>query len=445
MSTKAHLSAVVGAVALILSTGVGAVAAGGTTTIASPASDPFYTPPAHLASYAPGAVLRSRPVTLATFAALPLKVTAWQLLYRTTDHAGAPEATVTTVLRPAGAAPKGVISYQIAEDAGAPQCAPSYTLRAGTDFEPVNQAEGLLIDAAVAQGFAVSVPDYEGPDGDFGAARQPGYAVLDGVRAAQHFESLGLSGPHTPVGIWGYSGGSLASGWAAQVQPTYAPELNVRGVALGGFVTNIPQTLLKINGGVGAGLIVSVLQHLAATVPAVAKLINSYVTPAGKAMLATGARQCETANVTEYAFTNLNKYLTLPLSQLLAMPAVKAAVDGLNLGGTTPTAPLFVYHAVNDELVPIASTDATVASYCSRGGDVTYTRDSLSEHIVLAFTGAPSALSWLSTRLTGGAAPSGCSTKTVLTMLLSPTGLSGGAKLLLADALALLGQPIGQF
>ena len=126
------------------------------------------------------------------------------------------------MLRPAGAVPTGVISYQVAEDAGAPQCAPSYTLRAGTGLEPVNQAELLLIAAAAAQGFAVSVPDYEGPNGNFGAARQPGYAVLDGVRAAENFTRLGLPGSRTPVGIWGYSGGSLASGWAAQVQPAYA-------------------------------------------------------------------------------------------------------------------------------------------------------------------------------------------------------------------------------
>ncbi len=424
---------------------VGAGSPVGAAPIPSPASDPFYASPANLASYAPGTVLRSRPVQLATFSALPVNVAAWQLLYRTTDYAGHPEATVTTVLRPAGAAPTGVISYQIAEDAGAPQCAPSYTLRAGTGFEPVNQAEGLLIDAAVAQGFAVSVPDYEGPQGNFGAARQPGYAVLDGVRAAERFSSLGLPGAHTPVGIWGYSGGSLASGWAAQVQPSYAPGLNVRGIALGGFVTKVPQTLLQINGGIGAGLIVSVLGHVANTVPAIAKLITTYATPAGKAMLTAGAAQCETANVSQYAFVDLNKYLTVPLSTLLAMPAVKAAVDGLNLGGTTPTAPLFVYHAVNDELVPIATTDSTVASYCAHGASVTYTRDSLSEHIVLAFTGAPSALSWLTTRLDGGPVPHGCTTTTVPTMLLSPTGLTGGAQLLLADALALLGQPIAPF
>jgi hypothetical protein len=416
---------------------------GAADAIKPPRQDPFYTAPANLASHSRGAILASRPVHLAAFAVLPQKVKAWQLLYRTTNYRGRPEATVTTVLLPAGGKPRGLLSYQIAEDAVAPQCAMSYTLRGGSAVEPINQAETFLIDAAVAQGFAVSVPDYEGPNGDFGAARQPGYAILDGIRASERFGPLGLHGVSTPVGIWGYSGGSLASGWAAQVQRRYAPKLNLRGVAVGGFVTNVAQALQQINGGFGAGLIVSVLAGVTRTVPALAAAINTYTTPAGKAILAKGASQCELANVTQYAFTNLNKYLTVPLTQLLALPAIKSAVAGIDLGGTAPTAPLFVYHSVDDELIPIAGADATVAKYCAGRDSVTYTRDILSEHGSLAFIGAPQALSWLTQRLTGGAVPHGCTTTTVLSMLLNPTTLRGGAQLLLGDARALLDQPIG--
>ena len=41
--------------------------------------------------------------------------------------------------------------------------------------------------------------------------------------------------------MWGYSGGTVATGWAAALQPTYAKELksNLIGAAMGGFVTNI--------------------------------------------------------------------------------------------------------------------------------------------------------------------------------------------------------------
>jgi Secretory lipase len=414
------------------------------TTPVPPQDDPFYAPPVGYGSASPGTILRSRPVQLAAFANLPQDVEAWQLLYRTTNSDGQPEATVTTVLLPSGPAPRGLLSYQVAEDAVAPQCAMSYVLQQGAGLAGANsQAEVLLIDAALAQGFAVSVPDYEGPGGDFGAARQPGYAILDGVRAAEQFTPLGLQGRSTPVGISGYSGGSLASGWAAQVQPSYAPELSVRGVAVGGFVTNIVQALTQINGGEASGLIVAVLDGVARTVPALAAALDTYLTPAGKGALANGAAQCAAADVAEYPFVNVSNYLTIPLAQFLALPAVNAAMNGLDLGGSVPTAPMFVYHAVNDELIPIAGTDATVRTYCASGDSVTYTRDELSEHVSLAVIGAPAALSWLTQRLTGGAVPHGCTTTTVPSMLLTAGDLDNLSSTLLADLSGLLNLLIG--
>lgn len=48
-----------------------------------------------------------------------------------------------------------------------------------------------------------------------GSPYEPGYRVLDGIRAALNSERVGLS-PATPIGLWGYSGGGLASAWAAE-------------------------------------------------------------------------------------------------------------------------------------------------------------------------------------------------------------------------------------
>jgi hypothetical protein len=59
----------------------------------------------------------------------------------------------------------------------------------------------------------------------------------------------------------------VASGWAAQVQPSYAPDINLKGVAVGGFLTNLAQAIQQTNGGPGAGLIVSVLTGMASPAP----------------------------------------------------------------------------------------------------------------------------------------------------------------------------------
>jgi hypothetical protein len=417
----------------------------GAAAVTAPQSDAFYKPPPGYAAKAPGTILRSRAVQLAAFAALPQQVQAWQVMFRSTNYAGKPTAAVTTLLRPAGATPKAVISYQVAEDASAPQCAPSYVMRPGAaPGEAINQAELVIVDAAVADGFAISMPDYEGLAGDFGAARQPGYIELDGLRAAERFAPLGLTaGTRTPVALWGYSGGSLASGWGAQIQPRYAPDLNLRGVAVGGFVTNVAAALVKINGGFAAGLVTSALPGVLRSTPKLASAIGPYLTAKGKAILAKSGDQCEIANVSQYPFFDVNKYLTVPLATLLKRPAVRRAINSLNLGGTTPKAPLFVYHAINDELIPVAGPDAIVPKYCKAGDSVTYTRDSLSEHAVLAVSGAPAALAWLHARLTGGPIPHGCTTTTVATMALTSSAIAQEPELVTSILASLVGLPVG--
>lgn len=444
-SRRAALSLCVTAACVSLAAPAVGAPTSATASVTPPQADPFYTAPAGYAETSPGSILRSRPVQLAAFAALPQKVRAWQVLFRSTNYAGRPTAAVTTLLRPAGARPKAVVSYQVAEDASAPQCAPSYVMRPAADpGEAINQAEILLVDATVADGFAVSMPDYEGLAGDFGAARQPGYIELDGLRAAEHFAPLGIStGKRTPVALWGYSGGSLASGWGAQLQPHYAPELNLRGVAVGGFVTNVEQALLKINGGPAAGLVPSALPGILRSTPKLTKVVTRYLTAKGKALLAKSGNQCEIANVSDYPFFNVNDYLTIPLAQLVAMPAVKRSIRSLDFHATPGVAPLFVYHAVNDELIPVAGPDAIVPKYCKAGDAVTYTRDELSEHGILAVNGGPAALSWLHARLTGGPVPHDCTTTTVPTMALTPSAIAQEPEVVTAVLEGLADLPVG--
>src|SRR5260370_5626094 len=70
-----------------------------------PSDDPFYQPPPGFQHAEPGTVLRSRDVELAFLGLIPQPVRAVQLLYRTMDMNGEPEATVTTVIVPAELAP----------------------------------------------------------------------------------------------------------------------------------------------------------------------------------------------------------------------------------------------------------------------------------------------------------------------------------------------------
>ena len=65
-----------------------------------PGKDPFYLPPAGYQHARPGQVLRSRDVELAFLGLIPQRFRATQLLYRSTNLNGEPEAAVTTVVVP---------------------------------------------------------------------------------------------------------------------------------------------------------------------------------------------------------------------------------------------------------------------------------------------------------------------------------------------------------
>lgn len=392
------------------------MAVGGADPLPTPQNDPFHTPPSGWESEAPGTILNSRPVEVASLGPQAQDADAWQLLYRTTDAAEQPMVTVTTVLRPRTGPVRGLISYQPATDASAPQCAPSFVLRQGAPDKYDSSLDLIQIDQMLSSGHAISVPDWVGPKGTLFAPRQPGYTTLDGVRAAQGFAPLGLSGTETPVAAMGYSGGSYGASWAAQVQPTYAPEIRLVGVTMGGWTAPVGSYMETLDGGPFSGFLPSLLPGMMRADPRLAAAFDEYLTPAGHALMAAGDSKCVTPNVAQHAFLRMDDYLTIPFSQLAEQ--VQESLAELDFGPVVPTAPLLLYNAVHDEIIDIAGVDKAVAQWCASGAQITYTRDQLSEHVSLAISATPAVLRWVDERLTGQAAPDGCSTRTVLSMAL---------------------------
>ena len=230
-----------------------------------------------------------RDVELAFLGLVPQKLTATQLLYRSTDLNGLPQAAVTTVVVPAdraAAAAGPILSYQCAIDAVAGSCFPSYALRRGAKaVGALAQFEFLLVAAALAEGWAVSIPDHEGPTGSGVPRREPGYHVLDGLRAALNARGAQPVARDAPIGLWGYSGGGLATAWATEVHADYAPELNVVGAVLGSPVGDLGHTFRRLNGSFFSGLPALVVAALSHVYPDLDRVINEHVTVEGKAML----------------------------------------------------------------------------------------------------------------------------------------------------------------
>ena len=369
-----------------------------------PADDPFYDPPTGFQHAAPGTVLRSRDVEVAFLGWIPQKFTATQLLYRTTDMHGNADAAATTVIVPAERAPRAVtpiVSYQCAIDAVSSRCFPSYALRRHAFATgAVAQVEFLLVAAALAEGWAVSVPDHEGRLGMWGAPYEPGYNVLDGLRAALSSKRLDLS-PDAPIGLWGYSGGGLASAWAAEMSGSYAPELNIVGAVLGSPVGDLGETFRRLNGTYMSGLPALVVAALTHIYPDLDRIIQEHATEEGKVLLKRLHNMTTAEAVVRMANKDMADMLDVPLEQILDSPEVQHVFADIKLGVAVPTPPVLIVQAVHDQLISVENIDELADTYQSGGASVTYHRDMFSEHLLMHPMSAPMTLRWLTDRFNG--------------------------------------------
>ncbi|MEZ0353418.1 lipase family protein [Mycobacterium sp. pR1184] len=366
-----------------------------------PSDDPFYQPPSGFQHAAPGTVLRSRDVELAFLGLIPQSVSAIQLLYRTTDMNGAPEACVTTVLVPAERVvgqKTPLLSYQCAIDAMSARCFPSYALRRRSKaLGSIAQLELFLVAAAVAEGWVVSVPDHEGLLGMWGAPYEPGYRTLDGIRAAINSSRIPTS-TSAPIGLWGYSGGGLASAWAAEMCADYAPELDVVGAVLGSPVGDLGHTFRRLNGGFLAGLPAMVVAALAHIYPDLNRVIEEHTNDEGRALLDRLESMTTVEAVLRMAGKNMGDYLDEPLEDILSTPEVSYVFDNIKLGVATPAPPVLIVQAVHDYLIDVHDIDALADAYSAGGASVTYHRDAFNEHMLLHPLSAPMTLRWLTDR-----------------------------------------------
>lgn len=272
-----------------------------------------------------------------------------------------------------------------------------------------------------------------------------GYATLDSVRATfKEAANSGLSA-NARYAMWGYSGGSLASEWAAELQPSYAPELNFAGAALGGLIPNVTSVLSTINGGPFAGLAFSGIYGLSKAYPNLTTFVQNDLIPSKSAEFYKIANGCLSQAASGGAFKNVYSYFK-DGSRTTSQPIPKSVLAAGGQMGThgVPQMPLFVYKAVADEISPGKDTDALVTKLCNAGAKIEYHKDILGEHISEAITGGPSALAWIKERLDGEpVSNAGCKTEVVaLTSLdIETVGALGGE--LVALLQSLLGGGLG--
>lgn len=402
----------------------------------TPDADPFYLAPAGFEAEAPGTVLRSREVTLALLGKIKQKVAAYQLLYRTAGINGEPQVTATTVAVPRGATGSTpVVSFQAAIDSLNPASFPSYVLRHGAvaDGQSIPQWEYLMVAAALRRGWIVSIPDHEGQNGNWGAPNEPGYTTLDGIRACLGFAPLGLSTGNA-VAIFGYSGGGLATSWAAELAPRYAPELNLKGAALGSPVGDLGSTFVKLNNTLFTGLPTLIVSTLARNYPQIADVLDNHVTEKGRKLFFEDAPTWSTEKaIRKMAYKDLAHYADRSIEEVVLIPAVAEVLEQIRPGAHKPEVPVLVIQSTADKVISSDDVDGQVQRYRDFGTHVTYLRDRWSGHFSLHLLSAPLLLNWCANRLEGEPVPEN-HTRTVRTVMANRHAIVGLGRIIGASA-----------
>ena len=398
--------------------------------IPHPTDDPFYsyTGTTPLADVAPGTVLATRSVPFHLLG-VPTALKATQLLYRSTSLTGNPTVNVTSVIQPLGHTDKKkVLSYQSAYDSLSRSDQPSYAIAGGLTLGGViPNVELTVFGQFLAQGFTVIVPDTEGQRADFAAGPEYGMNTLDSIRAAFNSSAVGLPSD-ARVALLGYSGGAIASEWAAELAPTYAPDANARliGAAIGGVLVHPAHNLRYVEGTFfWAGVMPMALIGIAR---AFGVDFTPYLSPRGL-RLYHDMQSTSIANI-----LGQPRYWRLKWADVISpahptpesLPLFVTVANKLIMGtGGTPTIPLFIGQGANGDLewtpgnkpgigagdgVMIAGDVRTLArTYCARGVTVQYEEYELLSHISAILVWLPQAIDWIKDRFAGQPAPDNCS------------------------------------
>lgn len=324
----------------------------------------FYQTPNLREGLRPGDLMRTRPVFTPQ---LDGAADAWQIVYVSSNSRSQLIAASAIVLIPDTAPEPGTTAILLYcppfHGLGGP-CAPSQLLATGS--EP----DTAPIEAALARGWAVAIADGHGlgigpGPHTFLAARTGARLVLDLARAVYRGANLEL--PIAPVVVWGYADGGRVAAATGELQPWYAPEVDLRGVAAGAVASDLAAVAPAISQGATAGLGLAALIGLARAYDQLP--LRHVLTEAG------GIAAAEAQHLTG---AQLLQQFSHPLAHWCRRPDPwndpwwRRVLALETLAHVTAATPLHLYHGELDTLVPVHAGRRTLIAYRQRGTTVTW-------------------------------------------------------------------------
>jgi dienelactone hydrolase len=329
-----------------------------------PAGDP-YDVPDPLPAGSPGDLVAVERV------AAPDGAVAWRVLYRSETIAGRPIAVTGLIAAPDAQPPPGgfpVLAWAHGSSGLADTCAPSLAAR------PLSEATdgrgSLPLPPLWEAGYVVAATDYEG----LGTPGRHPYlvggsearSVLDAIRAAQRLPEAWAG---TSAVVLGISQGGHAALFTAEVAPSYAPELHLRGAVALAPATELAQAAMALAfDPTAVGFAVAIGAGFEAAYPEAD--LASVLTPDARSRLGIVDEGCLDDVLAAFQRPAAE---VLRLEALLEPPWPRLMVENTP-GQRRSDVPVFIGQGSADALVVPELTDALVARLEALGTPVTYRR-----------------------------------------------------------------------
>jgi fermentation-respiration switch protein FrsA (DUF1100 family) len=361
----------------------------------SPPLGDVYRPPDPLPFGRPGATIWAQRVGGINF---DPPQTVWRFLYHSRDQNGRDVAVSAFAIVPKAAAPRAgrpVYTWAHGTAGLGDQCAPSKAIRANLPPYAGQVAGGKALVVAT---------DYEGlgtpGDHTYLVGRPEAHAVLDSVRAAA---ALPNAGPVGDVVLAGQSQGGGAALFAAQLAPTYAPELHLRGVLASAPAAELDRIATATRSSPFKGVLLMAAAGFRTAYPNFEP--GSFLTATATADLRRVARECVDSTIGRYRNRAASDIVTTDPSRV---PAVARILEENSPGAVSPNIPIMIVQGQRDEQLPIAVSAALAAKYCALHAVVLRRVYAGADHDGVLDAAQDDAVAWLNARYQHRPAPNTC-------------------------------------
>lgn len=351
-----------------------------------------------------GSIIRLEPMDGA-----PLGASAYRVLYRSIGVHGEPIAVSGVIVIPSSPAPAGgrpVVAWAHPTTGVVPRCAPS-------EARFVFQTMMGLRDM-VRHGYIVAATDYPGL-GTAGphpylVGASEAHAVIDIVRAAHELPGADASASYA---VWGHSQGGQAALFTGMLSKSYAPELNLVGVAAAAPASDL-KTLLRDDADTDGGRNVTAMT-LWSWQRVFGAPIDQVVEPAAMPAVDALSDECIESPLDmierHYSQRPLQQQF-LSVKDITTVEPWKSLLGQNEAGTLPPDLPVFIAQGAADRLVLPTVTQAYVQRLCDAGSRVDYVELPGVHHGFIGSDSAVQAVDWMADRFEGKPAPDSCVNRT---------------------------------